>query len=508
MRSFWKRRLMFILICTCLFPITAMAEIRKEKVLAAGTEGNDIVLYIKNPGGNPLAECQIGTEGCESIVISPISDDIVPIHTIFLVDNSLSVQEKYRPMIADVLCQLAANRMNGEEFSVGVFSTELTWLLEKSSDYSQIKAAVDSISYQNQETYLTDVLYELLQAESEPGLRRIVIVSDGVDNKAIGYTKDELYSLIEANPCPIYTLGCTNNENNEELKNMFALSRLTQGESWLLDDVEDAMTVVSGIGVINGALKVTIVPERSSCDGTTKGIHLTLTQGEQMTQYELEMRMPFAEIIENTEEAPGPDLEEIQETETSVQTDAVIKPVIREREKNSVLYIAGGIAAVVLIVLCAVFFLRKRRKSSTFQTAPDTYLAEQPIPEKKRVTVLAGREDFSMQPSGSGRKTYLAWGKEICLMEQNAPEKCFKAVLNENTLLVGYNEECQIRLNYEESVSGQHCSISEKNGKVTIQNLSQTNPTLLNGKILEGEDTLKSGDVLTLGRLKMKVSIK
>lgn len=507
MNSNWKRLFVSILICIGLFGITAKADSRQEKVLAAGVEGTDIILYVKNPGENPRAECQIGTGGCKSVTISPISESAVPIETIFLVDNSLSVQEKYRPIIAETLSQLAANRMNGEIFSVGVFSTEITWLLENSSDYSQVKAAVDSISYQNQDTYLTDVLYELLQAETELGFRRIVIVSDGVDNKAIGYTKEELYSLIEENPCPIYTLGCTYNDNNEELKNMFALSRMTQGESWLLDDVTDAMTVVSGIGALNDTLKVTITPEESACDGTTKGIHLTLTEGDQIIQYALEMQMPFAQTAKETEQAAVPDSEEIGETMAFAQTDAAIEPVIRERERNYIPYIAGGITAIALLVLCIVVFFKKRRKNDAFQAAPDTYLADRQFPQKERETVLVGRKNEGRGQNGEERKTYLAWGREICLTDVNAPERKFKAVLNKNTILVGYNKECQICLNYEESISGQHCSISEENGRVTIRNLSKTNPTLVNGQRLEGEQLLENGDVLTLGRLKMKVSI-
>lgn len=41
---------------------------------------------------------------------------------------------------------------------------------------------------------------------------------------------------------------------------MFALSRMTGGISWLLDDVSDATTVVEGISSLNDAVKVKISP--------------------------------------------------------------------------------------------------------------------------------------------------------------------------------------------------------------------------------------------------------
>ena len=79
MNSNWKRLFVSILICIGLFGITTKADSRQEKVLAAGVEGTDIILYVKNPGENPQAECQIGTGGCKSVTISPISESAVPI---------------------------------------------------------------------------------------------------------------------------------------------------------------------------------------------------------------------------------------------------------------------------------------------------------------------------------------------------------------------------------------------------------------------------------------------
>ncbi len=509
-----QRFLALILICTCLFGMNVKAETRQGKVLAVGKDGTNILLYVDNPGENLRIECQIGTASCESVTVSPISEDETPIKTIFLVDNSLSVQEKYRPMIADILTQLAANRMNGEIYSVGVFSEEITWLLEDSSNYIQIQEAIKSISYQNQETYLTDVLYELLSQEADTGFKRIIIISDGVDNKTIGYTKEELYSLIEANPWPIYTLGCTYKSNNEELKNMFALSRLTQGESWLMDEVTDATSVVAGVENLNDAYKITIMPDDAICDGSTKGISLRLINGEETIQYTLEMQMPFAEknaeVERSSAAVPTPEATVAVNPETEAAAESEeIHPVIREDKQSYGIYIACGIGIIVVVGLCgAAFFLRRKKGGEGFQPAPDTSLfSDNPVLPKrqKRETVLVGRDDERNIKKPENRKTYMAWERKIGLKDIHSPEKVFYAMLGENTILVGYNEECQIRLNYEESISGKHCSLMEKSGKVYIENLSKTNPTLINGRLLKGEEQLKDGDVLTLGRLEMKV---
>lgn len=117
-------------------------------------------------------------------------------------------------------------------------------------------------------------------------LKRIVIVSDGVDNKTMGYTKEELYGLLKEHPYPIYTLGCADksNSNSEALKNMSALSRLTQAEAWLLDDVGDSMAVVQGVAGSNDVIRVEITVPAELRDGADKGVKLTLQAGGEVLE--------------------------------------------------------------------------------------------------------------------------------------------------------------------------------------------------------------------------------
>lgn len=505
MKHRWKRQAAAILAFACLFGNTVWAENRSESPLAIEMDGKDIILYVKDPGENVQAECQIGVGYGSSVEITPISAEEIPIETIFLVDNSASIQEKYRPMIADILTQLAANRMDREQFSLGVFSTQLTWLLENTSDYSQIKAAVESITYQDQETYLTDVLYELLKEKSDSCFKRIVIISDGMDDKAIGYTRDELYRLLEENPCPIYTLGCTLGSNQENLKSMFALSRMTQGEYWLVDEISDTMEVVSEICALNTAKKVTITPDEAACDGTTKGLQLNLTKSGETIQYVLELQMPFTESAEEDPEGTKLVFETTADAET---VQAVVKTGSSGKKTSYKLIGASGIIIVFLVVIFCVIAFRKRRYTRANQNISDQSIEDEDMALRNRKTVLVSNEMDSSREQEHGRNTYLAWGRKISLTDQNHPEKRFTAGMNGNTILIGYNAKCQICLNYDESVSGEHCSLQDQMGKTMVRNLSKTNPTLVNGCRIEEEKELKSGDILTIGRLKMKVEIK
>lgn len=155
--------------------------------------------------------------------------------------------------------------------------------MDHTTDHKALRDAVKELSYQDQETYLTDVLYDVIDKElmgTQDCYRRIVIISDGVDNKAIGYTKEELYDLIKEKGYPIYTLGCVYKENNEQLENMFALSRLTGGLDYVLDNEEDMDAVVDAITRDGRAVCFHIRPDAAEMDGGIKNILLTLRIGQ------------------------------------------------------------------------------------------------------------------------------------------------------------------------------------------------------------------------------------
>lgn len=512
-----KRLAVWISVCLCFIGMIQGMAAGGEAPLHTDAEGDRIVLYVSDPGESPKFQCQIGTQKCEKVSGLPIQEDAVPMETVFLVDNSLSVSEKYRPMAAEIMTQMAAGRMNGEVFSVYTFSDQIQALLEKSGDYARVKQAIESIQYQDQETYLTDVLYELLgQLSSEPGhLKRILIFSDGVDNKAIGITKEELYSAMEENAYPIYTFGCGGRNNAEELKNMFALSRMTGGESWMLDDVSDADEVIPGVSQLNKAWKVTIEPEPSELDGTKKGVSLTIISGGER-RITTEVRMPFAAVGEGAaQESATTAAEKVTETERS--TEAAVDPVTREKVAPPYALIAAGIAAVLGICVGVLFFMSKKKKKEVFQAAPPTSITgkasgsggtqasgqSRNFTPGQRNTVMA---DPSNKPGNRKRETSFSWGGRIRLIDRNNSARVYEAEIGANPVIIGYNQTCQIRID-EDTVSGEHCQIQKKQNRYYISNLSNTNRTRVSGIDIYGETELKSGDILTIGNCDLKVEI-
>ncbi len=484
------------------------AAAQPGEILSFGTEDTNIVLFLQNPGEEYELRCQVGTSEAEKIESHRITEEDIPMETIILIDNSLSVAEKYRPFIRETLSELAANRMEGERFTVAVFSDQLSYLLQDCTDYMQVRQTVEDITYQNQETYLTDILYELLTDLNEKetsSLRRIVIVSDGVDNKYIGYTKEELYAQLEKTPYPIYTLGCTYKENNEALKNMFVLSRMTGGESWLLDEVSEPLTIVNGIAAVNQAVKVTVTPKKAECDGTKKGISIEVAAEGGDFRDSVELLMPFT-LIEETAadtEVPAKSVTVMETTQAKEEeTDAMksVFPLPLLLVGVVVILVGGGIVAAVIIMK------EKKEEAERFVSAPFAEPADKQVEKKEnRITEFAG----AGKPIEKKDTVYL-WkdisSHTLTLADVSNPARSFEVSL-EAPVLVGYNGNCQICLNYDETVSGEHCLIYREGGKYYVQNKSRTNGTLLNGKKIVECEEIDTGCVLGIGRLRMKVSI-
>ena len=269
----------------------------KINVLETYTGEDNVRLYVEGVEGDVSEVAyQIGTSPCENIISKRITELDVPIQTLIMVDNSLSITSKNREIIQELLTDIVANRADGEEFRLATFSEEIAYLTDYSSDYAALKQVIQGIQYQDQETYLTDVLYDVLTEmndENSEVFKRIIIISDGVDNKTIGYTKDELYDLLKTKPYPVYSFGCIYKNNNEQLENMFALSRITNADSFIVDELQEPITAVEALAQDYQTIHFLVSVPTELSDGSTKSSKLTFSIGEETYSAATDITLPF-----------------------------------------------------------------------------------------------------------------------------------------------------------------------------------------------------------------------
>lgn len=484
-------------------------------IMETCTGEDRFTVYVKGASENLSdVSVQIGTSTGEAAFAGLLTEQDVSMRTIVMIDNSLSITQKDRDKIADFLQNLIADRDGREEVAVTVFSEDVTWLTEYTSDYSTLKQAVDGIEYQDQETYLTDVLYDLITKEylsdEEDVYRRIIVVSDGVDNKSLGYTKEELYSLLKENPYPIYSIGCVNGKNDEQLENMFALSRMTSAQSFLMDDVENTLDITDALKADRDIVKLEVIPASEAMDGSRKAVKISYTDQGGTVTLSTEVTMPQqTKVVEEPEPEPESEVEE--EPPAEPEPPALQEETNNDNSKKMAMLVAVFcfVVLAVVVIIIVLIALNKKRKKAQFEPIDDNILKEleRSFEPSDETTELVHTD----MPNDDER-TYMIWNNRntyhVVLTDIHSMAKTFQVPLEQSVTVGRKQGMSDIVLDYEKSVSGKHCEISVRDGKFYLKDLQSANGTYVNGSKVLSETEIFSGNIIKLGRLEMKFEVR
>lgn len=495
-------------------------------VWAAQTEQN-AVLYI--PQSGDVTECLVGSTKCTGIQTKQLSELEHPVHTLILLDNSLSIPKADRETIAKLLENLVGNRMQGELYTIAVISDDIRYLCTAESEYLSLGSAIDSITYENQDTQLTDRVYEAVQQlhEQDPAqFCRVVIISDGVDDKQIGYTRMELENLLRDCGYPIYTVGCGSNDTAERktrLENLFALSRVNNGHSWYLAENNDPYEIAKGICEYNDAQRVTVKLPGEVCDGSTRAIQVTGGG----TAYSTQLKMPFVA-------ASSP---------ASSSASAVVSvPEAGNDQRVLIIVLAGAAAVIVLVVVVVAVVQSKKKKQAEKKEeessqepparhgtvvvtvdddTPDLQQAwnddPRPAPAPIRPVSQASASPAPADPADATVRVFAPHGTEgggvaaparapvLRMMNLNDPANTYEIPLD-GVVSIGRSPKCRLVLS-RPSISHNQCDIFVQDGQVCITNHSHTNPTCVNGRLVGETMPLPKDCVIMMGNEKMKVVI-
>lgn len=482
--------LLILVILALLLPVKLCRADGTAVIVEVCTNESDLSVYVKNVGsGLTDVSAQIGTSPGGQVTYQGIGD--MEFETLILIDNSLSIPRDMRGRTADFLEAFLEAKAPNEKIAVGVFSRNITYLTDFTSDASALKGAVASVSYQNQDTYITDMLYELLRDDylgsGRDVYRRIVIIADGVDDDSLGYTVDELRLLIKEDPYPIYTIGCRTGSNDTELENLFSLSRQSQAEYFLMDSAEDIATITETLGRDREIVRFVVTPPDDLLDGSIKSVKINFS-GQSVSR---EMRMPqqeMAAVIQTSEP------ETVVEESTVVESGEPAEEETAAMDEEAVRRAAAG-KFILLVIVVWIFII----------AAFITWIAVLRS-KKKRKQELADAQDL-MALRRQELRDALPGRTGIVLTDVHRPEKSFQAVLDPEAVVGRSGGDCRIVLDYDKSISGKHCVIYIKENKVMVRDLGSTNGTYVNGNRVTGQTGLKQGDILVLGQLEMKVGI-
>lgn len=466
------------------------------------SDENRVKIYVSGTDAAEEGSCQFGsTAPVEDMTVRRIGEDEPSMRTLLLLDNSLSVSKEAQEKIREVLLGILDAHGEKERFRLATFSDHISYLTKSyTDDYTALKYMVGGISYQNQETYLTDVLMDVvkeLNGESYFGYTRLVVISDGVDNKTIGIKRDELESALKNQIMyPIYTLGVWTGDNGNEISSMFSLSRYTGVDYYLLG--ESATGEIVGAFAKDGGLVVyeAVIPEKAKTGGR-ENCKISLAGGVSLT---FAADMPF-HIEQETEQNREQETDVKADFDAPVESDALPdgESTRGRQEKWKVYAVFAAVAALVVLVVCVVVFCIKKAGKSNIKggKGSDVWGWDEgtTILDKLMMTIIGSKKKD--EPDDMGGECRL----RISLIYSEDRGRSASCEMTKE-IRIGMGEDNALRVGEQgDGISRHHCRLYKEGGSLFIQDVGSRYGTAVNGVAVrrKSSERISSGDALTLG---------
>lgn len=498
-----KKKLMIFILCFLLLGNSMTVMAGSYQIMQAQAGKEQITVYLEGNTAVKEAACQVGMTACENVEVQAFSESDMTIHTIVLFDNSLSITDANKEKAQNILRLWFEAKQQTEYITLATYGEDIEVLAAKESDTNVLLKTLENIEHQDRDTYLTDVIYDILDTLEENEYTRFVVVSDGVDNKSIGITKEELLSKLGKNTHPIYTIGHVYKENNTQLENLFALSRVTNAESYLLDEVEDVSKIVDKLQNVEKLMCIEAEIPQEVKDGGNRSVLITLTTEEGKFEVKADVTMPFS-LKEEPEEVlieepePVTEVEIIEEVIEEVQ-EIPVEPV----EEENGMDIVTTVATVVLIVaVTALVVYRKKDKKDKHKKKQKAELSQ--VQEKIQMESIPESDEISDADS----TIMLECRYMLVLRDQDDAGKVFQYPLDHEVVLGRNADKVNIPIDYNKTVSGQHCVIFVKNSRFYVRDLNSVNGTYMDGHKISQETEICSGCLLALGEVRFNVEIR
>ncbi|MBR5090020.1 MAG: FHA domain-containing protein [Ruminiclostridium sp.] len=474
-----------------------------------------IVIYANGSGDEqPGIECAIS--GVKSEIRAIDSETVAQMdkYTLFLVDVSSSNNPVTRNITTDLLDGLIDGQDSSFISAVAVFSNEMKYMGDYTSDRYELSKQVDAIEFKGGNTNLySSVVAAIENVEQESGMNydRLIVISDGVEANRNGITYNELDDYLSGTSTQVYTIGIESNGNSQNLKNLFAMSRKTGAPCYTVNPatkLDDVCAEINSYLYGIDAYEI-IIPDEMK-DGTVKRVSI-LSDGTEISGKDTRMPMQVRETTtEPPETTPVTTTTTVVTTTTAVTTTQAAEPEPEPEPKGMdtttlIIIIAAGVVAAAAIITVIVIIVKKNAAKNVTEPEPEPVVQED-----------TGKTEFFPDTADASGKTSFLYGgndepKVIVTLEDidNQSRRFTKSISVEGVSVTrekSSDDTPQIVIDYDKSISRNHCTLFLKEDMVYIRDNGSLNKTYVNGKTAETEIRLKEGDILKLGRVKLRVA--
>ena len=469
---------------------------------SAYAEGDATVLqtYITEQTITVILDTELSSDGLICLIsarnasitdFGTLSDEGVLTRTTILLDISKSMPRSTRSVVIKTLECLVEQKATNEEYRLVVFGEEIIELHDFTSDRYNISTAIDQIEFNGMLSRIYDAIYRTIPIvtsyDSKTAFHRTIVITDGADETATGFTREELFIKLQNEHYPVDVIEVSENETGED-KDLSAISRMSGGRYFSLTGNTDPASLAQSLDVGSCYYFTAVIPDEL-LDGTTRQVDIS----DGVHSISIDIKLPvYNPSIEAAPEpipanlaTPVPATAPIPAEETPQQTPQQTK------DPYAIAIIIGASTLIIITaVIVTITVLRSKKKVKK---------------DSNDENILSGFDrDFDIEKTEiirdcpDDKSLYT-----LKVSSSNDPSKIWTlAVIGE--LLIGRAEHCDIRLD-DKSVSREQCKVITQEYGLSIVQIGTTNTTTVNGTVITDSSPLQSGDTIKIGRETLNV---
>lgn len=439
-------------------------------------------IYLSRVNSNIVPdECLVGGVECEfqSGYLLMSSDETTK--TIFLIDTTKSISKDIREKTKELMSVMIGNKTNSNnKYAICTLSAKSTMICDFTSDRYDLEKAMENIKYTGGSSYIYDGIksyVKLLSEDDEVCYKRIIVITDGKESNTTGSTCEEVRDLIREHMITIDTVCIETPQNKEELKVLRSFSNLSNGVSVNLNENSDVNNIYSVLeSNINSIYKAEYIVPKSVFDGGVKNIKFKYIYSDSINETALDIRVPMVKAAEGQVSGAG------------------VGNALEENKNFVIIAAVTGVVLIIVIVLIVLIVKRERKKQND------------PVPTQPENI----SDETEFLGFGDDGETALLFSTQdifcVTLSDENNG-KTFSFHTDKPVTIGRSAEASDIVIDYDKSLSKEHCRIYAEDDTIYIDDLNSSNKTYVNGIEVTQRDIVTDNCIIKMGRLSFRVSI-
>ena len=479
---------------------------------------------------------------------------------VLLFDCSTSVTSAQMQGMKNAVVDFVKNSAYpNDRFTVVAFGETISILTNASADRQEVLDAVNSMRNNQNATVLYDAVDAVRQITekadaSAPTKQMCVIFTDAVDYNLGGTTDVEVLRVAESAGTPIYAVAINPNDK-ASIDSLGAIARASGGNVCVAKGGNIAGAFQNALSNLNGLYEISFMADTNRVSLTEEAFSISI--GEKSDGKILERKFRSAAWTADTTPPQIVSTEVLTDREFSITFSEPVSQAgkgenytVKKGEETLHIQDVRYEEQTNSAILSFQEFLGSGTYTITVSNITDSSMEENRLTGDysfKRTGWAAFLANFKGSDNGSGgwllvlfiviilsiifavalkkkKSVVVVDGKTVPAdsiqyeYQKNELPKAYLKLMMETadgttanmdinivqSIIFGRAESCEVTVD-DRSLSRQHFAIEAEEGMLFIQNLSETNGTLLNGIMLQAKRQLSVGDVIAAGQERFTV---